>query len=325
MLPGVRAGRILCRILIPIVAAATTGAVADRQDAQAGKECEAAAQAADWEEAIVACEAALGAAPDEFGIHYFLGFAHQARQAWARSASAYEAFVTGAEAAADGPLHFGAEIALAVRSAGIARCRARDGERALPLLRRAAASDPGDAEVSFWLGVCLLEDGESEGAEAAFRAVVREAPPIAEALYFLGRLRYEAQDYEAARVRLDEYLEASPDGGFRADAHWLAGSMALRSSEARGENETAGTEAVRRHFAALLEIEADSRRAAFAHYALGTIAADHDECAAARRHYERFLALAPDHERAPEVSRYLAEISGSAPCPTDPSIPNGLC
>ena len=57
-----------------------------------------------------------------------------------------------------------------------------------------------------------------------------------------------------------------------ADAHWMAGSIALRRSESETVDPGATGEA-RRHFAALLEVEPDSPRAAVAHYFLGTIAA----------------------------------------------------
>ena len=177
----------------------------------------------------------------------------------------------------------------------------------MPLLRRAAEADPADAEVAFLLGVGLLEEGDRTGAEAAFSVVAREAPQISQALFFLGQLRYDSGDYETAQAHLAGYLAAAPDGPFRADAHWMAGSMALRSSESEAADAGATEDEALLHFAAFLEIEPESARAAVAHYFIGTIAADREECDQARRHYQDFLRIAPEHERASEVQRYLEE------------------
>ena len=308
--------------LTGLLIATTASAVPAQQGPDAVRECEAAAQASDWDAAVSHCEAALRALPDSYGIHYFLGFAHQARQAWNEAAASFESFVAAAEALPEGSARPDEQIGIAVRSAAVASFRAGDRERALPLLRRAAEADPADAEVHFFLGVGLLEEDDRDGAEAAFIVVAREAPQIGQALFFLGQLRYDAGDYEAARDHLVRYLEADPAGPFRADAHWMAGSMAFRGSESAppdnpAERAAAESEALL-HFAALLEVEPDSPRAAVSHYFLGTIAADREECETARQHYEAFLAIAPEHERASEVRRYLEE--GFAPCGVFPGL-----
>ena len=278
--------------------------------------CEAAGQASDWEMAVVQCGEALVAFPGNFGIHYFLGFAHQARQEWERAALAFEAFVSAADAEVRedggepeddrGQARLRDEVALAVRSAGIARLRAGDYGTALPLLARAAESDPTDPEVTFFLGVAQLELGQDDEAIGSFSAVVETAPHIAAALYFLGRLRYQVGDYAEAVIRLEQYLAADPQGPFRGEAHWRAGSIALRSLGAEGEGAQAPAERAAHHFSAFLETESDGARAATANYFLATIAEEVGNCAEARRHYERFLELAPDHERAAEVAAYLA-------------------
>ena len=274
-------------------------------------------QASDWETAVTACEAAIRALPDSYGIHYFLGFAHQARQEWTEAAAAFDSFVAAAEALPESAPRPDEQIALAVRSAAVAWFRAGDREQALPLLRRAVEADPADAEVHFFLGVGLLEEGDREGAETAFAVVAREAPQIGQALFFLGQLRYDAGDYEAARTHLAGYLETAPAGPFRADAHWMSGSMALRSAESDDPAVPGAAESeAMLHFAALLEVEPESPRAAVAHYFLGTSAADREECETAREHYEAFLRIAPEHERATEVRRYLEE--GFAPCGVSP-------
>ena len=290
-----------------LLVAAPAPATPAQEGRSAARECETAMQASDWDAAVAHCEAAIRALPETYGIHYFLGLAYQAKQAWNEAAAAFESFVAAAEAEPEGEARLAEQISTAIRGAAIARFRTADREAALPLLRRTAEADPADAEVAFFLGVGLLEQGDRTGAEAAFSVVAREAPQISQALFFLGQLRYEARDYETARTHLAGYLAAAPDGPFRADALWMAGSMALRSSESAAAGAGATEDEALLHFAALLEIEPESARAAVAHYFLGTIAADREECDEARRHYEDFLRIAPEHERASEVQRYLEE------------------
>ncbi len=295
-----------------LLAAGPLVALPAPQGSGAVSECEAAAQASDWDAAVAVCEEAIRESPDTYGIHYFLGFAYQARQEWTRAGAAFESFLTAVEELPEDVPRPDEQLGIAARSAGLAWFRGGDLETALPLLRRTAEADPADAEVHFFLGVGLMQGGDGEGAEAAFSVVIREASQISQALFFVGQLRYDAGDYEAAGAHLTGYLEAAPAGPFAADAHWMAGSIALRSSESETADAGADDEA-RRHFTALLEAEPHSPRAAVAHYFLGTIAADREECDQARRHYEDFLRIAPDHERASEVRRYLEE--GFAPCP----------
>ena len=297
-----------------LLVAAPRPAAPAQEGSAAASACETAIQASDWNAAVTHCEAAIQALPDTYAIHYFLGFAYQAKREWNEAAAAFESFVAAAEAEPEGQAQLAGQIRTAVRGAALARFRAGDHETGLPLLRRAAEADPRDAEVAFFLGVTLLEQGDPEGAEAAFSVVTREAPEISQALFLLGQLRYDAGDYATARIHLDEYLQAAPDGPFRADAHWMAGSMALRAAESATSDSRIADEALH-HFAALLEIEPETARAAMAHYFLGTIAADREACDQARRHYQDFLNIAPGHERAPDVRRYLAEGLGACPPP----------
>ncbi len=198
------------------------------------------------------------------------------------------------------------QAALAVRSAGLSHARAGDHQAAAPWLRQAADADPEDPEVAFWLGYGL-QDQNPEDAEAAFRVVVEQSPEIAEALFLLGRLRYRAGGYEEAGSLLDRYLEADPEGAFAGEAHWMAAGAALRlEDDARAAI----------HFADFLEWGGAGRRAATAHYFLGDRAAQRDDCAAAIRRYRRFVELAPDDPRAPEVREYLA--AAQETCETPP-------
>ena len=295
-----------------MLGAAPAGAGQATDAIGAFRDCEAAGQASDWDAAVPRCEAALEAFPENFGIHYFLGFAYQARQEWKKAAAAFEAFLAEAASSTERPeagggedSRFSEEVAVARRGAGVAHFRSGDYAAAAPLLARASEADPTDLEVTFYLGASRLELGDADGADAAFSVVVREAPHITPALYFLGRLRYEAGDHEEARTRLQQYLAADPEGPFRAEAHWMAGSMALRRLGDPGAAADAAERAAR-HFGAFEKSGEDGGRVATAHYFLATIAEGRDDCEAVRRHYERFLEMAPDHERAPEVREYLA-------------------
>ena len=293
------------------------------QPENSAERCERAVQASEWEAAVRECEAALGEFPESFGIHYFLGFAYRALRSWPETADAFEAFLREAEAAEDGDARFGGEIAVAVRAAALARSRAGAPESAVPLLRRAAASDPGDSEVRFHLGLSLLSTGDRDGAEEAFSSVVRDAPEFSDALFFVGQARYDAEDYAAAEDHLLRFLEAAPESRLAVDALWMAGSIALRASSVPDPEaaETARGRAVAR-FGEFLEREAGSDRAALAHYFLGAFAADSEDCAGAARHYGRFLELAPGHGRAEEVRRYLVD-AGAVCEPPPRASPEG--
>lgn len=330
------------------VAGAGPQAPAGDPEGNAAARCERAAQAGDWESAITECEAARAAFPESFGIHYFLGFAYEARESWSRAADAFAAFLEAVGETGEAENRFGEQIALASRRAALSRYRAGEYAAAVPLLRQAVGADAADAESAFFLGMALLEEGESEEAEEAFRGVIEVSPGTAPPHFFVGRFRYEAGDYPAAEAHLLRFLEIAPGSPLAADAFWMAGSVALRESAGEPETNAAATEtgnqagnetgneaageagegtpsaargrAVER-FRRFLELETEGDRAAAAHYFLGAFAADSDDCGGAERHYGRFLELAPDHEQAEEVRRYLREAAASCE-PSAPAPPN---
>lgn len=325
---------------------AAGGAGQEAPEGNAAARCERAAQAADWEAAVTECEAARTAFPESFGIHYFLGFAHEARESWSRAADAFAAFLEAVREREDAGSRFGEQIALATRRAALSRYRAGEYAAAVPLLREAAGADPADAESAFFLGMALLEQGEAAASEEAFLGVIEVSPGTPPPHFFVGRFRYEAGDYRAAETHLLRFLEIAPGSPLAADALWMAGSVALRESspgrqvdEAADEgtdeavDEGAGAAATGRpgeegsaargraveRFRRFLELEAEGDRAAAAHYFLGAFAADGPDCAGAERHYRRFLELAPEHGQAEEVRRYLREAAAS--CEPPPAAP----
>ncbi len=268
--------------------------------------CETAVKTSDWSAAVPRCEAALTTDPDGFGLHYFLAFAHQGLGAWGPAADAFEAFAAAADDGGDRSERLAGEIAAARRSAAVARFRSGDLEAAIPLLERAVEADPADAEAWFWLGVARDRSGDAAGAEIALESVTREAPEVADAWFLLGRIRFQADEPREARARLERYLDASPDGAFAAEAHWMAASVALGEATEDDAAEVAGL-----HFAGYLEAapppeDAPARaRAAAAHYFLGGMTSEAGDCDVARSHYQAFLELAPGDERVPEVREFL--------------------
>lgn len=329
--------------------AAAAGAGQEPPEGNAAARCERAAQAADWEAAVTECEAALAAFPESFGIHYFLGFAYEARESWSRAAAAFAAFLEAVREREDAGSRFGEQIARAARREALSRYRAGEYAAAVPLLREAAGADPADAESAFFLGMALLEQGAAEEAEEAFLGVIEVSPGTPPPHFFVGRFRYEVGDYAAAETHLLRFLEIAPESPLAADALWMAGSVALRESagdpapadaaaegaeeapaEATDEAEAepapgppaepmspARTRAGER-FRRFLELEAEGDRAAAAHYFLGAFAADGSDCEGAEHHYRRFLELAPDHGQAEEVRRYLRETAAACEPPPAP-------
>ncbi len=273
------------------------------------EDCEAAVQGAEWERAVASCRSALEERPDSFGIRYFLGYAHQALGHWTEAAAAFEDFVAAVEGEPGVGERMQDQVAVAVRSAGLAHARAGDHPSADPWLRQAADADPQDPEVAFWLGYGL-QDREPGEAEAAFRIVVQRAPEITEAVFLLGRLRYRAGGYDEAGSLLARYLDADPNGAFAGEAHWMAALTALRQE--------AGSEQAAAHFTAFLESGGDGSRAAAAHHFLGDRAANAKDCAAAIRHYRRFVELVPDDPRVPEVAGYLEAAARTC----EPAVPD---
>ena len=102
-------------------------------------------------------------------------------------------------------------------------------ERALPVLRRAAAIDPGNAAAHNDLGLVHLALGDPARARAAFETALRCEPRLAPAHFNLARLCMDANRLEAAEGHYRAALAGRPDF---ADA--LAGLAELLAHGARG-------------------------------------------------------------------------------------------
>ncbi len=265
--------------------------------------CTAAAQASDWDKTLRTCKPALEAYPEFFSFHLFLGLAHESKGAFREATESYRAFLQGAGDNPEMAAQLGQQIALAERNTALLFLRMEDREAAIPFLRNVIERDPDDSEMHFRLGFALLQGGDTEGAEVEFSKVIEQAPDIpqlGQVTFLAGQINFNAQNFDKAAVQLAMYLEREPEGEQAAEAHWMLGSVAARTSD----DNSAVT-----HFQAFLGLVADGDpRAALANYSLGTIAFQRNRCDAAQRYYRRFLQLAPNDPQAAQVNEILLDI-----------------
>ena len=105
--------------------------------------------------------------------------------------------------------HPGAVPALLL--AGSLYGRSGQPERALPVLRRAAAIEPGNAAVHNDLGLVHLALGDAARARESFETALRLAPRLAPAHFNLARLLMSANRLEAAEHHYREAIASRPD------------------------------------------------------------------------------------------------------------------
>ena len=269
------------------------------QEFQAGV---AAAQKQDWDLAIRAFEAALSMNADLYGSHFYLGYAYEQKQDFAKVGEHFAAFV---ERAGDNPE--GAEqIAYATRSGGLALARLND-PAAIPLLEKAAAAKPNDKEVLYALAVTLMRSNRAAQAEPYFLKVTQLDPSLPLPNYFAGRGAFNAEKWADAKRLLNKYLELGSDDNFGSDAHFMLGSMAVR--EAEGGDAAAQQALAKEHLNKFLEMKPDAPQAPQAHYILGSLAAQAEDTETARSHFQSYLQLQPSGAQAEEVKQFLADLA----------------
>jgi tetratricopeptide (TPR) repeat protein len=270
------------------------------QEFQAGV---AAAQKQDWDAAIRAFEAALSMNPDLYGSHFYLGYAYEQKQNFAKTGEHFAAFV---QRAGDNPE--GAEqIAYATRGGGLALARVND-PAAIPLLEKAAAAKPNDKEVLYALAVTLMRNNQAAKADPYFLKVTQLDPSLPLPHYFAGRSAFNTERWEDAKRFLNQYLNLGADDNLGSDAHFMLGSMALRESEGGGDA-TAQQALAKDHLNKFLELKPDSPQAPQAHYILGSLAAQSEDTETARSHFQAYLKLQPSGAQAEEVKQFLADLA----------------
>lgn len=268
-----------------------------------GQKCQPAAQAQDWDAVINYC---VPAAAGNYRVNFLIGLAYQAKQDWANAGPYFEMFVSAAEGDAAGRAQQADQIAAAQRSGGIAMANAGAPDRAIPLLRGAAAANASDIEVQYRLGVALAQTGDTAGAERALSVVIAEGPDSGartNALLMAGQLNAQAGDCAKASERLTEYI-GKGDGSRDADLHVLVAQTCQQSD----------TEKATTHYRGFLESSGAAQHQAYADalFALGTIYYNADDCANAEQYYQTLMEAAPGHANAAQVTDILASIAEGA-------------
>jgi tetratricopeptide (TPR) repeat protein len=270
-----------------------------------GKEYKAGEEAikkGDMDAAITSFEAAVTANPDLFASHYYLGWAYQSKRNFEKAA---EHFVKFLEKVKDDPK--AAEwISNAIRQGGVALARTNNFQKAAPLLEKAAAAKPNDAEVHFYLGSGYMAAGDETKAREHLSKVIQLQPELDRPYYYVGRIAFNNEEWGVAKQRLEKYLELKPDGEFAGEAHFMLGTMAIRESQG-GANPGAQSSA-KRHLSRFLQLKPTAPQAPEAHYILGSLAAKEENFETARRHFQAYLKLQPSGTRAEEIRKFLADL-----------------
>ena len=277
--------------------------------AEAFKKGQEAANKGNWDAAIPALEKALSENPDLYASHYYLGFAYSNKRNFEKAGEHFAKFLEKVQADPEAAKKAAEWIANANRYGGIALARAGDANRAIPLLEKAVAAKPNDAEAHFFLGVVLLQSNQEGKAQEHFAKVIQLSPDLPDPYYYSGRIAFNRDNFDVAKEQLEKFLQLKPDSSFAADAHFMLGTIAVRQAQgAEGEAASAQHQAAKEHLEKFLELKPDSPQAPQAHYILGSLAAQSDDVETARAHFEKYLELQPDGPQAEEVKKFLAEL-----------------
>lgn len=269
-----------------------------------GQKCPPAAQSGDWDSVIAYCGPAAAALPDAYELNLYLGQAYWAKQDFATAGPYFELFVSAAEADAQGRAQRAEQIQIAQQRGGYALFAAGAPDRAIPLLRGAAAADRLDFEVQFRLGIALTQTGDTAGADEALSVVIDEGPdsPLrTNALLVAGQINHQAGDYDRSVPRLAEYLEKGDSARF-STVHLLLAQSLEESDPARAAT----------HYRSYIDgvgSGGDSAQVGDAHWRAGTIFYNDDDCASAEQHYQQMLEISPDHPNAAQAQEILAAIA----------------
>jgi tetratricopeptide (TPR) repeat protein len=286
-------------VLFAGVASAQEGLPPGGKEYKSGEE---AIKKGDMDAAITSFEAAVAANPELFASHYYLGWAYQSKRNFEKTA---EHFVEFLDKVKNDPK--AAEwIANATRQGGVALARTNKFQQGAPLLEKAAAAKPNDAEVHFYLGSGYMAAGNEPKAREHLSKVIQLQPDLDRPYYYVGRIAFNEEEWSVAKQRLAKYLELKPDGEFAGETHFMLGSMDIR--EAEGGANPAAQASAKRHLNKFLELKPTAAQAPEAHYILGSLAAQAEDLETARRHFQRYLKLQPSGARAQEIRKFLADL-----------------
>ena len=185
------------------------------------------------------------------------------------------------------------KLALQAFNEGARADQAGDAETAAARFAEALELDPALAAAHFGLGALHYRGDRHEEAQTAVEAGLALEPASAQGRRLAYAVAAARGDAAAAAAAMRAYTEVDPDG-----------AAALLFERAKGWFDGGDAAAARQGLARLLEIRTDH---AGAHHLLGLASLTSDP-AAARRHLERFLELAPEDPEAATVREILASL-----------------
>ena len=187
----------------------------------------------------------------------------------------------------------GEEIAAGVFSQGVKAVRASDDERAIERFSEAASLNPQLYQAHRNIGTIYFNDQKYEQALGALDQALAIDPRIGEAL----RMKFFSL---ASLGRLEDSIEAG--------AAWIAvnptaGNQVLHQAEQFFKNDEYGN--AKLYYQSLVAWDDNQPRA---HFQLGMLYIRSADSADARRHLEKFLEMAPDHEDAESAREALGQL-----------------
>lgn len=290
-----------------VVALIANGASANQEQPGAADflACQEAVKKNDFDGVIASCEKALKANGDLYASNYYLGYAYRAKKDYDKCGQNFQTFIRKVGSNADAA----AMVGNSNREGGLCIARGSSPTNAIPLLTKAASAKPNDTQVQFFLGITQMRDRKDAAAERAFSKVIQLDPSIHRAFYYAGRINFNSQDFPKASERLEKYLELKPDDTFAADAHFMVGSMAVRSAGAEPTPEASAK--AKTHLEQFLTAKPDAPQSAQAHYILGSLAAGVEDNTGAKGHFEKYLELEPNGAQAEEIKKFLADLAAA--------------
>jgi soluble lytic murein transglycosylase len=209
--------------------AAADGSLAYRTPAALRERCLRLSGALRNEEALVACEAAIAAAPDDRGLLRERADVLFRMRRYPEAVDAFRAL--------------GDDDRMAVfwRTRSLARS-GRIDESLATFARVTKGADPELAARAHFLSGTLLEDTDLAAAEAVYRQVEREAPTGAQrsaASWRLAWLAWRRGDFAAAARELERFSGDAPDAAERARGRYWLGRAWERLGRAQGREQLA--------------------------------------------------------------------------------------
>ena len=267
-----------------------------------------AAQANNLAGAIEPCEAALQASPDYLNCYLWLGYAYGQQKQPAKQADNLAEFVKKTEGNAEAA----ALRTQTMKAAGIAMAQSRRPKEAINLLDQFVAKEPNDLQAQFVLARSLLQDKKQARSEVAFSKVIEINPDLPQPYFFAGRINYITGDHNKAISRLSKYIALDGSGNFAPQAHFMAGSSMFRTVD-QAADKAAQFASMKTHMSAFLAaLPNTDPRAPEAHYVLGWLAAQEEDDATAKTHFETYIQIAQPGPQLEEAKQFIASLESES-------------